>query len=62
MAPTLYSLGLEYVIRKMPAGKEDLLTNKCVQLVTYANDINIISVEAMEDTYTELKQSAQQVG
>lgn len=64
LAPTLFNLALEYVIRQMDIGKENLLTNKTLQVAAYADDINIMSrrAEAARQAYSELKLHAKNIG
>jgi len=64
LAPTLFDLALEYVIRQTNAGRSNLLTNKSIQLAAYADDINIITRRAEEaaEIYTQLKREARNIG
>ena len=43
MAPTLFNLALEYIIRKLPIDRNSTLEHKVVQIVGYADDINTVS-------------------
>ena len=60
LAPTLFNLALEYVIRKLSVGRNNVLTNKSVQLAAYADDINIMcrTKNAAEETCFEHKENA----
>lgn len=64
LAPTLFNIALEYVIRKLSVQGNTTLENKMVQLVGYADDINIMarSNARAKETYQELRDAAEGIG
>lgn len=64
LAPLLFNLALEYVIRKSNINTEGTLVYKSVQIAAYADDINIMArtERELKDTYKCLVQSAREVG
>jgi hypothetical protein len=43
LAPILFNLGLEYIIRKLSVSTDSTLLYKLVQIIGYADDINIMA-------------------
>ena len=64
MAPSLFNIALEYVIRKLSVQTTSTVFHKSVQLIGYADDINIMgrTKRATSAVYGELKQRANEVG
>lgn len=64
LAPMLFNLALEAVIRKTSIQRNYTLVNKSAQVIGYADDINIVgrSVRAVKECYSEIKEAAKEVG
>ena len=62
--PSLFSIALEYVIRQLQVQVESTMFYKSVQLIGYADDINIMgrTKRAISEVYGELKERAKEVG
>lgn len=60
----LFNLVLEHVIRRARIDTSSIIMNKSVQLVGYANDIDILgrSVSAIKDAFFNLEEEAEEVG
>ena len=63
LAPSLFNIALEYVIRQLSAQTTSTIFHKSVQLFGYA-DINLMgrTKRAISDVYGELKERAKEVG
>jgi hypothetical protein len=63
LTPNLFSIALEYVIRQLSGQAQATIFYKSVQLVGYADDINIMGrmKRATSMVYTELKERAKEV-
>ena len=63
LAPTLFNLALEYVIRKLSIDRNSTLEHKMVQIVGYADDINIMarSQGRAKETFQELKGEVEEI-
>lgn len=64
LAPVLFNLALEYVIRQMEIQTDSMIVYKSVQLTSYADDIGILgrSKKAVEEVFTELDGKAAEIG
>jgi hypothetical protein len=64
LAPNLFNLALEYVIRQLSLQTKSTIFYKSVQLIGYADDINIMerTKRAISEVYSELKETAKEVG
>ena len=64
LAPTLFNIALEYVIRQSSVQTTSTIFHKSVQLIGYADDINIMSrtKRVISDVYGELRERAKEVG
>lgn len=64
LAPTLFNLALEYVIRKMSINSTNVLTSKSTQIAAYADDVNIMdrSMVVTKEVYVDLENRAREVG
>jgi hypothetical protein len=64
LAPRLFNLALEYVIRKLPADANGTLEHKMNQVVGYADDICLLgrSARSVNEVYEELKVTAEKTG
>jgi len=63
-AHKLFNIPLEYVIRKLSVQTTSAVFHNSVQLIGYADDINIkgITKRVISDVYAELKERAKEVG
>ena len=63
MAPILFNLALEYMMRKLSTDRNSTLEDKMVQILGYADDINIISRSQgrAKETFQELKGEAEEI-
>lgn len=64
LAPMLFNLTLEYVMRRTVTDMNATLMNKTVQIIGYADDLNILerSVDAIKETFENLEVAAGDVG
>jgi hypothetical protein len=64
VAPILFNITLEYVIRQLSVQTTSTIFHKSVQLIGYADDINIMgrTKRAISESYDELKERAKEVG
>jgi hypothetical protein len=64
LAPNLFNIALEYVIRQMSAHGKSTIFYKSVQLIGYEDDINIMGRRKRDisEVYSELKERAKEVG
>jgi len=64
LAPNLFNIELEYVIRQLSVQTTSTTFHRSVQLIGYADDINIMgrTKGAISDVYGELKERAKEVG
>ena len=63
LAPNLSNIALEYVIRQLSVQVTSTLIYKSVQLIGYADDINMGRTKrAISEVYGELKERAKEVG
>ena len=64
LAPNLFNIALEYVIRQLSVHVTSTIFYKSVQLIGYADDINIMgrTKRAISEVYGELKEKAKEVG
>ena len=64
LAPSLFNIVLEYVIRQLLVQTTSTVFHRSVQLTGHANDINIVggTKRAMSDVYGEVKERAKEVG
>ena len=64
LAPKLFNIALEYVIRKLSVQTTSTIFHKSVQLIGYAGDINIMGrrKRTISEVYGELKERAKEVG
>jgi len=64
LAPNLFNIALEYVIRQLSVQTTSIIFHKSVQLIGYADNINIMgrTKRAISDLYGELKERAKEVG
>jgi len=64
LAPNLFNTALEYVIRQLSVQTTSTIFHKSVQLIGYADDINIMgrTKRAISEAYGELKERAKEVG
>jgi endonuclease/exonuclease/phosphatase family metal-dependent hydrolase/ribosomal protein S28E/S33 len=64
LAPILFNLALEYVIRRIPVDTKGTLLFKSTQVVAYADDINIMarSLVGAKEVLVNLDSSAREVG
>lgn len=64
LAPMLFNLVLEYVVRKTQIDTSSTIMNKSIQLVGYADDIDILgrSVSLIKEAFLNLKEKAEEVG
>ena len=60
----LFNIGLEGVVRRAGIDTSGSIFNKAVQLLAYADDIDIIArnPETVTDVYTRLKAEARRIG
>jgi len=63
LAPNLFNIAMEYVIRQLLVQTTSTVFHKSVQLIGYADDINIMgrTKRAISDVYGELKERAKEV-
>jgi hypothetical protein len=64
LAPNLFNIVLEYVIRQLSVEVKSTIFYKSVQLTGYAENINIIrrTKRAVSEVYEELKWTAKEEG
>jgi hypothetical protein len=64
LAPMIFNLVLEYVIRKLPVDANGTLEFKMCQIVGYADDICLLgrSLRSLKDMYQDLRINAKEVG
>jgi sorting nexin-29 len=64
LAPNLFNIALEYVIRQLSVQVTSTIFYKSVQLIGYAVDINIMgrTKRAISEVYGDLKERAKEVG
>lgn len=64
LAPMLFNLALEWVIRKTSVQRSVSIATHSVQLLGYADDVNIVgrSLLAAKEAYVELKEAAKDIG
>lgn len=64
LAPMLFNLALEWVIRKTSVQRNASIATQSVQLLGYADDVNIVgrSFLAAKEVYVELKEAAKDIG
>ena len=64
MAPSLFNIALEYIIRQLSVQVKSTIYYKSVQLIGYADEINIMgrAKRAISDVYGKLKERAKEVG
>jgi hypothetical protein len=60
LAPNLFNMALEYVIRQLSVQTTSTIFHKSVQLIVNADDINIVgrTRRAISDVYGELRERA----
>jgi hypothetical protein len=64
LAPNLFTIALEYVIRQLSVHVKSTIFYKSVQLIGYAGDINNMgrTKRAISETHSELKERAKEAG
>ena len=64
LAPNLFNIAVEYVIRNLSVQTTSTIFHKSVQLIGYADDINIMGrmKRATSEVYGELKERAKEAG
>jgi len=66
LAPSLFNIALEYVVRQLSVQTTSTILHKSVQLIGYADDTNIMvrTKRAISDVlvYGELKETTKEVG
>jgi len=64
LAPNLFNIALEYIIRQLSVQTTSTIFHKSVQLIGYADDINIMgrTKRAISEANGELKERAKEVG
>ena len=64
LPPNLFNIALEYIRRQLSVHTTSTIFHRSVQLIGYANDINIMgrTKRAISDVYGELKWRAKEVG
>jgi hypothetical protein len=64
LAPSLFNITLQYVTRKLSVQNTSIIFHKSMQLIGYADDINIMGrpKRAISELYEELKERANEVG
>jgi hypothetical protein len=64
LAHNLFNIALEYVIRQLSVQTKSTIFCKSVQLIGYADDINIMgrTKRAISEVYSELKERTKEVG
>jgi len=64
LAPNLFNIALEYVIRQLSVQTTSTIFHKSVQFIGYADDINIMgrTKRAISDVYGELKERRKEFG
>ena len=62
--PQCVNIALEYIIRQLSVQTTSTIFHKSVQLIGYADDINIVgrTKRAISEAYGELKERAKEVG
>ena len=63
LAPSLFNIALEYVVRQLSVQTTSTIFHKSEQLIGYADDTNIMvrTKRAISDVYGELKETAKEV-
>lgn len=63
LAPMPFNLALEYIVRKTQVDVNATIINRSVQLVGYADNLNILgrSLPAMKETFLELEEAAREI-
>jgi ribosomal protein L39E len=63
LAPNLFNIALEYIIRQLSVQTTSTIFHKSLQLIGYADDINIMGImkRAISESYSELKERAKGV-
>jgi hypothetical protein len=63
LAPMLFNLAVEYLIRKLPVDANGTLEFKMGQIVGYADDICLLerSLRSMKDMYQDLRINADEI-
>jgi hypothetical protein len=63
LAPYLFNIALEYLIRQPPVQDKSTIFYRSVQLIGYANDINIMEImkRAVSKVREELKERAKKL-
>jgi len=64
LAPSLFNIALEYIIRQLSVQTTSTIFHKSVKLIGYADNINIMgrTKRAISEAYGELKERAKEVG
>jgi sorting nexin-29 len=64
LAPLLFNIVLEYVIRKSSINTDGTLIYKSIQIAAYADDINIMAQtqQDLKNTYILLEQNTKKIG
>jgi hypothetical protein len=64
LAPKLFNIALEYIIRQLSVQTKSTIFYKSVQLIGYADDINIMgrTKRVISEIYSELRETAKDVG
>ena len=64
LSPIIFNLALEWTIREARINTTGTIVNKSVQLLAYADDIDIVSRRSrdLEQCFIDLQQSARQIG
>jgi hypothetical protein len=64
LAPNLLNIALEYVIRQLSVQTTSTVFHKSVQIIGYADDINIMgrTKRVISEVYSELKRESKRSG
>jgi hypothetical protein len=64
LAPYLFNIALEYLIRQLSVQEKSIIFYRTLQLIVYANDINIMEImkRALSEVHEVLKEKAKEVG
>jgi len=64
LAPSIFNIALEYVIRQLSVQTTSTIFHRSVQLIGYADDISIMgrTRRTVSDVYGEQKERAKEVG
>jgi hypothetical protein len=64
LAPNLFNIALEYVIRQLSVQVTSTIFHTSVQLIGHAHNINIMgrTKRAISEVYGKLKETAKEVG